>query len=67
MFFCICCTLAIASGKAEAAPSQEEKLVLRYADNQPADYPTTLAAKRLAELVEQRTNGRIRIEVFCDG
>lgn len=66
VFFCICCTLATASGKAETAPSQE-RLVLRYADNQPADYPTTLAAKRLAELVEQRTNGRIQIEVFCDG
>ena len=30
-------------------------------------YPTTLADRRFAELVEQRTNGRIKIEVYSRG
>ncbi len=30
-------------------------------------YPTTLADRRFAELVEQRTNGRIKIEVYSGG
>ena len=35
--------------------------VFYYADNQPEDYPTTLGGKYFAELVEERTEGRIRI------
>ena len=42
-------------------------LILRYADNQPADYPTTAAAEYFARLVEERTGGRVRIRVFPDG
>lgn len=42
-------------------------LVLRYADNQPEDYPTTAAAEYFAQLVEQRTRGKIRVRLYCDG
>lgn len=38
--------------------------VFTYADNQPDDYPTTQGAKRFAQLVFERTNGRIKINVF---
>lgn len=41
--------------------------VFSYAENQTEDYPTTLGAKRFAELVEERTNGRIRIIVQAEG
>lgn len=41
----------------------EPEYVFSYAENQPEDYPTTLGAKYFAELVEERTNGRIRILV----
>ena len=41
-------------------------LLLRYADNQPKDYPTTKAAEYFAQLVEERTEGRIRIKVYSD-
>ena len=41
----------------------EPDFVLTYAENQAEDYPTTLGAKYFAELVEERTNGRIRILV----
>ena len=42
-------------------------LILRYADNQPADYPTTRAAEYFAELVEERTDGKILIRVYANG
>lgn len=38
----------------------------RYAENQPADYPTTQAAYYFAALVRERTEGRIQIEVYPD-
>lgn len=37
--------------------------VFFYAENQTADYPTTLGAQRFAELVQERTQGRIHIIV----
>lgn len=40
--------------------------VFTYADNQAEDYPTTLGAYRFAELVEEKTEGRIRIQVNAD-
>lgn len=45
----------------------EPEFIFFYAENQTEDYPTTLAAKYFAELVEQRTNGRIRIIVRAEG
>lgn len=52
-----------AEAPAEAGP----ELILRYADNQPAGYPTTEAAEYFAELVAERTDGKILIRVYCDG
>ena len=40
-------------------PVQDEpgaELILRYAENQPEDYPTTQAALAFADLVAQRTD-----------
>lgn len=50
-----------ASGTSEETPPE---LILRYAENQPEEYPTTQAALRFAELVEQRTDGRVRVRVY---
>lgn len=41
--------------------------VLTYADNQPADYPTTQGAERFAQLVEERTGGKVVVQVHSDG
>ena len=41
--------------------------VFTYAENQAEDYPTTLGAYRFAELVEERTKGRIQIQVNSNG
>lgn len=42
-------------------------LILRYGDNQPADYPTTKAAEYFAQLVEERTQGKICVRLYCNG
>lgn len=43
------------------------EFVFTYAENQTEDYPTTLGALKFAELVEERTEGRIRIQVKAEG
>lgn len=43
------------------------EFVLTYAENQPADYPTSLGAMKFAQLVEEKTQGRIKIIVRPDG
>jgi tripartite ATP-independent transporter DctP family solute receptor len=48
----------------EPTMAAEPEFIFRYADNQPEDYPTTVAARRFADLVFERTNGRIKIEVY---
>ena len=51
-------------------PVQDEpgaELILRYAENQPEDYPTTQAALAFADLVAQRTNGRVKVLVYSGG
>jgi tripartite ATP-independent transporter DctP family solute receptor len=42
-------------------------IVLRLAETHAADYPTNQGNIALARLVEERTNGRIRIEIFAGG
>lgn len=45
---------------------QEETFIFRLAEVHGKDYPTTQANERFAELVEERTGGRIQIEVYAD-
>ncbi len=54
-----------ASEATEGTTTTEPEMVLRYAENQPEDYPTTLAAYRFAEIVGEKTEGRIKVEVFA--
>ncbi|WRS28510.1 TRAP transporter substrate-binding protein [Oscillospiraceae bacterium MB08-C2-2] len=63
------CTLlmSVQIGCGRSLSSENEvvpQFVFRYAENQAADYPTTLGANKFAELVEERTGGRIKIVVF---
>lgn len=57
------CTVKNDASNSDPSPD----LVLRYAENQPAGYPTTQAAEAFAELINQRTNGKIKIRVYSDG
>lgn len=45
----------------------EIQVVLRLADVHNEGYPTVMADKEFARLVEEKTNGRIKVEVYPDG
>lgn len=55
------------AGNTKAKTANTKKMVLRYAEIQAQDYPTTQAAYKFAELVEQKTGGRIHIDVYHGG
>jgi tripartite ATP-independent transporter DctP family solute receptor len=55
-------------GKEKAKTEEkQETIVLRLADVHSEGYPTIKGDKKFAELVEERTNGRIKIEVYPGG
>lgn len=62
-----CALLAAGIAFTGCNEKKSDKMVLRYAENQAQDYPTTQAAYKFAELVEQKTNGKIHIDVFYGG
>lgn len=43
------------------------EFVLTYAENQPDNYPTTMGAERFAQLVAERTGGKVIIQVKSGG
>ena len=47
--------------------SGEVLFTLRYAENQPEDYPTTQGAYKFAELLNEKTDGQIKVEVYHGG
>ena len=57
--------VAVSAHKEMEAPVPE--FVFTYAENQPEDYPTTQGAYRFAQLVYERTEGRIEIQVNAGG
>lgn len=64
----VACTCACGTGCAsDTEASSATELVLRYAENQPEDYPTTQAALSFSSLVAERTNGRVKIVVYSGG
>lgn len=65
--FALVLALLLLCGCAPREEQPQPELILRYADNQPADYPTTKAAEYFAQLVQQRTNGKICIRVYANG
>ena len=50
-----------------SAESEKPELVLRYAENQPEDYPTTQAALAFAGLMNEQTGGRVKVAVYSGG
>ena len=62
------CLLFACGGKQKRAESERiPEYVLTYAENQPEDYPTTQGAFYFARLVEDRSDGRIQIQVKAKG
>lgn len=66
-FLAVCAAALLAGCGTEKPQDVTPEFVLTYADNQPADYPTTRGAERFAELVRERTGGRVVIQVHSDG
>ena len=66
-FLAVCAAALLTGCGAEKPQDVTPEFVLTYADNQPADYPTTRGAERFAELVRERTGGRVVIQVHSDG
>ena len=58
-------TQAAAQETTKAA--SKDTIVLRLAETQTETYPATMGAIEFARLVEERTEGRIKIEVFTGG
>jgi tripartite ATP-independent transporter DctP family solute receptor len=61
--------LMVSSGFAFASGAQEagdSPIVMRLAENQPDNNPVTVAMNIFAELVEEKTNGEIIVEVYAN-
>lgn len=56
-----------ASGGQESAGTQEDPIVLRFADVHPANNPTGKADIAFAEAIERNSNGRIKVEMYLGG
>jgi len=62
----------VASGCGSSAPAAKpaetkKEIMLKAADVQPDDYPTTMALKNMAQLLNERTQGRIKMQVYPAG
>lgn len=53
--------------KSASEDKAQKPMKFRLAENQPPGYPTTVASQKFAELVKERTNGRITIDVYPSG
>lgn len=60
------CMLLCLSACADAENADPD-YVLTYAENQPRNYPTSLGGERFAELVKERTDGKVIIQVKYAG
>ncbi len=59
--------LLVGCGSSSQAPVQKKEIVFKAADNQPDDYPTVLGLKKMAQLLDERTQGRIKMQVYSGG
>ena len=63
----LCFCLALCLCACSEADLSEPEYVLTYAENQPRNYPTSLGGERFAELVKERTEGKVVIQVKYAG
>ena len=63
----VCLLVCLLAGCESKEQTVTPDFVLTYADNQPADYPTTQGAERFAALVKERTGGKVVIQVKSGG
>ncbi len=68
MVLAICLAVVTGCGARSDSSSAGAKkaVVLKAADVQPDDYPTTLGLKYMAKLLDERTQGRIKMDVYAN-
>lgn len=66
VLFVLVLAITFVGGCVSNRGEREPALVFRYAENQPEDHPTTIAAFYFAELVAERSEGRLQITVYPD-
>ena len=59
LYAVFCLSVCLMASSALAA-----QISMKMAENQPPDYPTTIGDKEFARIVNEKTQGRINIEVF---
>ena len=59
--------LALCGCRQQEPEEAKPELILRYAENQPEDYPTTQAALAFAGVVADQTDGRVKVAVYSGG
>ncbi|PQD95738.1 C4-dicarboxylate ABC transporter [Pradoshia eiseniae] len=63
-------SIIVGCGNSETSStnSDEKKpIVLKLAENQSEDYPTTIGDKEFARLIEEKTEGRYKVDVYSGG
>lgn len=55
----------IAAAALFAAGAAQAEVVLRLAENQPDDNPVTIAMREFAKLVDEKTKGGVKVEVYA--
>lgn len=65
LFLCICLVLCLSA--CAQSESTEPEYVLTYAENHPKNYPTSLGGERFAQLVNERTGGKVVIQLKYAG
>lgn len=63
----VCFYLALCLCACSEAEAPEPEFVLTYAENQAQNYPTSLGGERFAELVKERTGGKVVVQVKYAG
>ena len=66
-FLSLLAALLLLCGCAEVPEETVPEYVLTYAENQPAGYPTVLGAQYFADLVRERTGGKVIIQIKHSG
>lgn len=54
------------SGETNKTPEKKAQIVLKLAENQPDNNPVTIAMNKFAELVDEKTNGEVKVEVYAN-
>ena len=63
---CVFLLIAFGAGHSLGAAAEGKKeILLKAADIQPEDYPTVMGLKYMAKLLDERTQGRIKMEIYA--